>query len=725
MFNRHRPKAKRGICQQIVTSVVFFFKRFITHYLLPITHRQGPIKYILLALLTFTLTVSWVPAAFGQRPFFPTVESPQSEEPIFDWFNRSYQCGNLRCSNVWFHGTPTLTVASLPPTLTEDGNANISVQQRAKKIEINLKQILKATLNSAETQPRQATGETSDKPEVEPTIVPDPLELIKNRPTASETEEADKSDLHPATPLIEVGILNNQTVIFVPKQPGIPRQTLLTVTESDAIANFQSDPEELAIMWRDRLRSEFSNAIQERQDISNNPLQRPLIISSIAVGVIILTLALLWLQKRLGKKERELKKQLNDFKKSLAAETESVTSENAIKSNKKKESAKTQKSVSEPKIRASRCLLFALTKTEFALATQLARLWETFPELSLKKQTDLKQERNTTVMLRLVLRWLLVSLLVSAMGIIFFIYPDTRAFTVFLWSQSILILLIWLLASLADKGSNFLVDLWLQRWAEQAQQTSSYPQRYTKRVTTYSEALTQATTFIVYLVAIVITIQALGFSLAGAGVIGIAATYVFKPKVDNVINGILILWSDRYAVGDVIQIGDLAGGVENMNLYITELRGDGGRLITIPNGNIDVVQNLTKEWSRAEVAIEIAYDTDLPRALDTLKTLAEKMQNEPEWEDKILEPASIFGLDSVDADGLLVQVWMKTSPIQQWSVGRELRVRIEEAFDREGISLAMPQRSLYLRNSPNGIKTDDNGFPTNSPVQNQRTRDRT
>ncbi len=701
MFNRQRSKQKRGICLQIVTSIVFLLKHFLSHYLLPITHRRGPIKYILLALLTFTLTVSPVPAAFGQLPFFPTVESPESEEEIFDWFNRSYQCGNLRCSNVWFHGTRMLTVASLPPSLTEDGNANISVQQRAKKIEINLKQTLKATLNSSETQPTEATGETSDKPEVEATIVPDPLELMKNPATASR-EVADNSDLHPATPLIEVGVLNNQTVIFVPKQPGIPRQAILTVTESDAIANFQSSAEELAIIWRDRLRSEFSNAITERQDISKNPLQRPLIILAIAAVVIILTLALLWLQKRLGKKDRELKKELNDFKKILAAETESVTSENAIKSKKKKTPGKTKKSVSDSERRASRCLLFALTKPKFALAAQLARLWETFPELSLKKQTDLKQERNTTLMLRLVLRWLLVLLLVCAMGVIFFIYPDTRAFTVFLWSQSILILLIWLFASLADKGSNFLVDLWLQRWAEQAQQTSSYPQRYTKRVTTYSEVLTQATTFIVYLVAILFTIQALGFSLAGAGVLGIAATYVFKPKVDNVINGILILWSDRYAVGDVIQIGDLAGGVENMNLYMTELRGDEGRLISIPNGNIDVVQNLTKEWSRVEVKIDLASDTDLERAMHTLKKLAEKMQNEPEWENKILEPASIFGLDSVGSDGLLVQVWMKTPPMQQWSVGRELRVRIKEVFDREGISLAMPQRSLYVRNSPNG-----------------------
>jgi small conductance mechanosensitive channel len=565
----------------------------------------------------------------------------------------------------------------LPSSLTENGNANISVEQRARKIEINLQQILKATL--------QSSGETSEKSEGEPTIVPDPLELIKNSSTA------EKGELDPATPPLEVGTLNNQTVIFVPKQPGIPRQTLLTVTEPDAIANFKSTPEELAVAWRDRLRQAFSNAIKERQQISKNPLQRPLVILAIAAVLMILSLAFLWLQKRLSNKDRNLKKQLNDFKKSLAAETESVASETAIKSKPKSATNSSKKG------KSSKSLLLALSQTNLAFVSQITGLLEKIPDISLKKQTDLKQQQNSTEMLQLVLLWFQVLLWVGGVGLILAIYPYTRAFTIFIWTQSPFLLLIWLSASLADKGSNFLVDFWLQRWAEKARETSSYPQRYTKRVTTYSEALTQATTFIVYAVAIALTIPALGFSLAGAGILGIAATYVFKPKVDNVINGVVILWSDRYAVGDVIQIGDRAGLVENLNLYMTELRGDGGRLISIPNGSIDIVENLTKEWSRVEVAIELAYSTDVERALEILKTVAEQMQQEPEWDEKILEPASIFGLDSMTYDGLLVQIWVKTAPMQQWSVARELRVRVKQAFDREGIALGMPQRSLFLR----------------------------
>jgi len=667
MLERVILKKKRGKKE----GSLFFWERFLTRYL-------NFIKFILVALLTFALIVSWVPAAFGQFPFLPTVESSENEEPVFDFFNRPYQCGNLRCSNVWFNGQVMLKVASLQSSLAENGNAHISVEQRARKIEINLQQILKATLQSS-------------KSEVEPRIVPDPLELIKNSPTFFRAGEVEKSQLAPATPPLKVGTLNNQTVIFVPKQPGIPRQVLLTVTEPDAIANFQSTPEGLAVAWRDRFLKAFSNAIKERQEISKNPLQRPLIILAIAAVIIALSLALLWLQKRLSNKDRELKKQLNDFKKSLAAETESVASETAIKSEPK--SANT----SNTKSQFSQSLLLALSQTNLAFLSQISELLGNIPDFSLRKQTDLKQQQNSTEMLQLVLLWFQVLLWVCGLGLILAIYPYTRAFTIFIWTQSIFLLLIWLSASLADKGSNFLVDFWLERWAEKARETSSYPERYTKRVTTYSDALTQATTFIVYLVAIALTIPALGFSLAGAGILGIAATYVFKPKVDNIINGIFILWSDRYAVGDVIQIGDRAGLVENLNLYMTELRGAGGRLTSIPNGSIDIVENLTKEWSRVEVAIELAYTTDVERALEILKKVAEEMQKEPEWDEKILEPASIFGLDSIANDGLLVQIWVKTAPMQQWSVARELRVRVKQAFDREGIALGMPQRSLFVR----------------------------
>ena len=81
------------------------------------------------------------------------------------------------------------------------------------------------------------------------------------------------------------------------------------------------------------------------------------------------------------------------------------------------------------------------------------------------------------------------------------------------------------------------------------------------------------------------------------------------------LNGILILWTDRYAIGDFIQVGNISGFVENMNIYITQIRGSGGRLVTIPHGQIFIIENLTKDWSRFEFKIEMAYDADVRKAL--------------------------------------------------------------------------------------------------------------
>jgi small conductance mechanosensitive channel len=128
---------------------------------------------------------------------------------------------------------------------------------------------------------------------------------------------------------------------------------------------------------------------------------------------------------------------------------------------------------------------------------------------------------------------------------------------------------------------------------------------------------------------------------------------------------------------------------------MTHLRGDEGRLISIPNGNIDIVQNLTKEWSRVDFKIEIAYDADIKHALEVIHQVAEEMRCEPQWQDLILEPASILGVDGITHNGILIQVWIKTQPIQQWAVGREFRLRIKLAFDREGIAIGMPQRLLW------------------------------
>lgn len=187
--------------------------------------------------------------------------------------------------------------------------------------------------------------------------------------------------------------------------------------------------------------------------------------------------------------------------------------------------------------------------------------------------------------------------------------------------------------------------------------------------------------------------------LAGAGIIGLAVSFASQNLIKDGINGFLILFEDQYAVGDVIMVGDVGGLVEYMNLRITQLRNSEGRLITIPNSAITIVQNLSKEWARVDLAIDLAYQTNIDQALGVIQTLANELYREPQWREKMIEPPEILGVDELDHAGILVRVWIKVKPLQHWSVGREFRRRLKQQFDEAGISIGTPQQALMFKNA--------------------------
>ena len=188
-----------------------------------------------------------------------------------------------------------------------------------------------------------------------------------------------------------------------------------------------------------------------------------------------------------------------------------------------------------------------------------------------------------------------------------------------------------------------------------------------------------------------------------------AMAYFSQNLVRDAINGLLILITDRYAVGDIILLGDVGGLVERMNLYMTQLRSADGEVITIPNGSITVVRNLTKDWSRVNFTIEVGYDADIKRSLQVLREVANQFYSEPEWKEHLVEPIEVLGIDDISHAGVLVRVWLKTQPVKQWLVGREFRLRVKEAFDREGIAIGIPQRSLDVKNYVGFPNTNGNG----------------
>jgi len=225
------------------------------------------------------------------------------------------------------------------------------------------------------------------------------------------------------------------------------------------------------------------------------------------------------------------------------------------------------------------------------------------------------------------------------------------------------------------------------------------------RVSTFSGVSKSIAALILVAIGILVALTALGIDiiplLAGASLIGVAVSLASQSLIKDAINGFLIIVEDQYALGDVITVGDVGGLVENLNLRITQLRDAEGRLITIPNSEIKIVANLSSRWSRADLTIPIAYQANIDEALELIETVGLEMDRDARWDNQIIEPPEVLGIDNFGDRGLMIRVWIKTQPLKQWDVAREFRRRLKVAFDKAGISIPVLQQSVWL-NSVNG-----------------------
>jgi small-conductance mechanosensitive channel len=207
----------------------------------------------------------------------------------------------------------------------------------------------------------------------------------------------------------------------------------------------------------------------------------------------------------------------------------------------------------------------------------------------------------------------------------------------------------------------------------------------------------------------------LGPLIAGAGIVGVAIGFGSQALVGDLLSGIFMLIEDQYGVGDVIDAGDATGTVESVGLRTTRIRDVRGTLWHIPNGEIRRVGNMSQVWARAILDIDVAYDTDLDLAMETIKTVADELWEEQLEEATIVEEPVISGVQNFGADAVTIRLSVRTEPSEQWSTGRVLRKRIKEAFDEAGIEIPFPQRTVWLKSEADQkdpVKRDGPGFQT-------------
>ena len=183
--------------------------------------------------------------------------------------------------------------------------------------------------------------------------------------------------------------------------------------------------------------------------------------------------------------------------------------------------------------------------------------------------------------------------------------------------------------------------------------------------------------------------------LAAAGLGGLAIGFGAQSLVKDVISGFFILLEDSVRVGDVVEIAGVGGLVEEVKLRTIVLRDESGSIHVIPNGNINTVKNMTQLYSYYVFNIGVAYRENVDEVMALLKDIAEELRQDAEFADDILDPLEMWGVDRFADSAVIIKCRIKTKPIQQWRIGREMNRRIKNTFDAKGIEMPFPHQTIY------------------------------
>jgi small conductance mechanosensitive channel len=220
-----------------------------------------------------------------------------------------------------------------------------------------------------------------------------------------------------------------------------------------------------------------------------------------------------------------------------------------------------------------------------------------------------------------------------------------------------------------------------------------------KRAKTLTEVLGDLFRVVIILVALMLVCSHIGIDLApllmAAGVGGIALGFGAQSLVKDVITGFFILLENQVRVGDVVNIAGVGGLVEDVGLRTISLRDLSGNVHIVPNGTINTVTNMTKDYSRYVFNVGVAYRENVDEVMTILKEVATKLQEDPELGSDILEPLEMLGVDQFADSAVIIKCRITTKPIRQWAIGREMNRRIKQAFDAHGIEIPFPHRTIY------------------------------
>ena len=253
-------------------------------------------------------------------------------------------------------------------------------------------------------------------------------------------------------------------------------------------------------------------------------------------------------------------------------------------------------------------------------------------------------------------------------------------------------------AYLIARGLHFLIDS-LQIFLVSRDSNPTDLLERKKRIATLGQLLRVVATLLVVGVATLMALSLFNVDirpiLTGAGIAGLAVGFGAQNLVRDVIAGFFLILEDQVRLGDVVSINGKSGLVEAIRLRTIVLRGHDGTVHVIPNGVINDLSNMTKDFSYAVLDIAIPYEENIDAVEEVLRSVANELRADPTHGSNILEPLEVLGVEAFGEASVQLRVRIKTVPIQQWTVGREFRRRIKLAFEARGIEF--PARPVTVR----------------------------
>ena len=228
-----------------------------------------------------------------------------------------------------------------------------------------------------------------------------------------------------------------------------------------------------------------------------------------------------------------------------------------------------------------------------------------------------------------------------------------------------------------------------------------------QRTDTLSSILVKIAGIIILIIAVITILPEFGVNIttliAFVGVGGLAIAFAAQSLVRDFIAGFFVLLEDHYSIGDVVSIAGVAGVVEDISLRRTVLRDIDGNVHSVPNGKVEISTNMTKKYARVNLNVSVGYGENLKRVIDTINRICQEMAEDPQWKDDFITTPSVLRVDKLGDSGIDIKILGDTRPAKQWAIMGELRLRLKNAFDSEGIEIPWPHTKVYFGSAPADI----------------------